>query len=455
MAKTPARRSTSRKSPAVSRRPTSKSSAAGTGPVTLKQARALARLVVPLPKGGKAALVPASPASVGVARRKLELKQEQERRRRIKEYKATLAIMKKRGVKGLGPKAEEGAGLRPRHRPSPCRRSPKATRGSTTRCRSSAAASSRGSKTSSACRSSTWRRPATRCATCWASKERKLLIEQFTDGCPAGGAVGRAAVLRRRQRHRRQPDGAVDPGLRTPTLPAAALIHQARFDAALALVRAGYEDLIGLRDGSARTTHLVFHGYDFAIPDGRGICHLGPWLKPTFDLRGFPTQATAFAVTKILLQQFAAMLASLAAAHQKVIVHQWPGHAARRPPLVAQRAASVEGRVQDFRFALPREAEGAVPERRCCSAGEPAGCQRFGDEQAVAPQSVGHHVLAGHALEHRVAHAGAVVAAQLQPLAVGRSPGTPGAGARSSRRRRRDRSRCGLERACLDLCPRR
>ena len=76
-------------------------------------------------------------------------------------------------------------------------------------------------------------------------------------------------------------------------MPPAGLIHQPRFDAALALVRAGYEDLIALRDQLSPTTHLVFHGYDFAIPDGRGICHLGPWLKPTFDLRKFPNRAAA------------------------------------------------------------------------------------------------------------------------------------------------------------------
>ena len=80
----------------------------------------------------------------------------------------------------------------------------------------------------------------------------------------------------------------------------------------LALIRAGYEDLIALRDQLSPGTHLFFHAYDFAIPDGRGICFFGPWLKPTFDFRGFPTLASRFAVTKILLQQFAAMLQSLA-----------------------------------------------------------------------------------------------------------------------------------------------
>jgi hypothetical protein len=79
----------------------------------------------------------------------------------------------------------------------------------------------------------------------------------------------------------------------------------------LALVQAGYEDLIALRDQLSPTTQLVFHGYDFAIPDGRGICGFGPWLRPTFHLRKFPTRAAMEAVVKAMLQQFAAMLASL------------------------------------------------------------------------------------------------------------------------------------------------
>jgi len=86
---------------------------------------------------------------------------------------------------------------------------------------------------------------------------------------------------------------------------------RARFDAALELVRAGYEDLIALRDQLSPHTMLVFQGYDFALPDGRGICGFGPWLKPTFDLRKFPTLAAGQAVVKVMLQQFAAMLTSL------------------------------------------------------------------------------------------------------------------------------------------------
>ena len=281
-----------------------------TGPVTLAQARALAKVRAPLARGAKVALAATSPASVGLERRKLALKQEQERRKRIKEYKTTLAIMKTRGVKGLAPRTARRG------------RAPKST----------------GGPLQVFAEGDSWfdypapfffgggiiprlekklgvpilnlAKAGDEVRYMLGVKERKLLIEQFLRGCPAGGpwdamlfSGGGNDIV----------DNPMALWIRdfNANLPPAALIHQARFDAALALVRAGYEDLIGLRDSLSPQTRLFFHGYDFAIPDGRGICHLGPWLKPTFDLRGFPTQASAFAVTKILLEQFAAMLQSL------------------------------------------------------------------------------------------------------------------------------------------------
>jgi hypothetical protein len=280
------------------------------GPVTLAEARALARGRAPLAKGAKAALPATSPATVGLERRKLALKQAQERRQRIKEYKTTLAIMKKRGVKGLAPKtAKGGRSLKTAARPLQVFAEgdswfdypvPFFGGGLITRLEKKLGV------------------PILNLAQAGDEvrfmlgvKERKLLIEQFVKGCPAGGpwdamlfSGGGNDIV----------DNPMALWIRdfNATLPPAALIHQARLDAALALVRAGYEDLIGLRDSLSPQTRLFFHGYDFVIPDGRGVCHLGPWLKPTFDLRGFPTQASAFAVMKILLQQFAAMLQSFA-----------------------------------------------------------------------------------------------------------------------------------------------
>ena len=298
------------------------------GPVTLAQARALAKVRAPLARGARAALVATSPATVGLERRKLQLKQEQERRKRIKEYTATLAIMKRRGVKGLAPRTA-AAGRAPKSVATPLQvfaegdswfdyPVPFFGGGVIPRLEKQLGV------------------PILNLAKAGDEvrymlgvKERKLLIEQFTRGCPAGGpwdamlfSGGGNDIV----------DNPMALWVRdfNANVPPAALIHQARFDAALALVRAGYEDLIGLRDSLSPQTRLFFHGYDFAIPDGRKICHLGPWLKPTFDLRGFPTQKSRFDVTKILLQQFAAMLQSLES-HAQVTFINGQGTLAPQP----------------------------------------------------------------------------------------------------------------------------
>lgn len=150
--------------------------------------------------------------------------------------------------------------------------------------------------------------------------QRKRLIQNLKAGCPAGGPWD---VLLFSGGGNDIVDNPMAMWIRdyNPASTPVQHIHQPRFDAALALVRAGYEDLITLRDQLSPTTHLVFHGYDYAIPDGRGICNLGPWLEPTFVLRGFPkpTPSSGSAVVKEMLQQFAGMLAKFTT-HPKVSV---------------------------------------------------------------------------------------------------------------------------------------
>jgi hypothetical protein len=292
--------------------------AGATGPVTLAQARALAKVSTP----GERDATFASLAAVGLARHRLERKQRHQRRQRIKDYKATLAIMKKRGVKGLRRRAVKGG------------RAPKL------------AFKQAFKPLQVFAEGDSWfdypvpffggaiiprlenelgvpilnlAKAGDQARYMLGVKERKILIEQFTNGCPAGGPWD--AMLFSGGGN----DIVDDPMVLwikdfNATLPPAALIHQARLDMALGLVRTAYEDLIELRDSLSPQTRLFFHGYDFVIPDGRGVCFFGPWLKPTFDLRGFPTQASRFAVMTILLQQFDAMLQSLASAHANVTV---------------------------------------------------------------------------------------------------------------------------------------
>ena len=276
-----------------------------TGPVTLEQAQALA--VATSPAAAKGVVTPPpSPAEVGRKREELEADQERERRRRIREYTATMTIMKGRGVKGLSGVA--GAATQPLQvfaegdswfeYPVPLfgggiiKRLEKrlgvpilnlAKAGDEVRFMLGV-------------------------------KERQIIGEQFVDGCPAGGpweamlfSGGGNDIV----------DNPMALWIRDfdPTKTPAQQIHQPRLDAALAIVRAGYEDLVAMRNALSPTTHLFFHAYDFAIPDGRKVCHLGPWLQPTFVLRKFPDLASRAAVTKVMLQQFAAIMQSVAAAN--------------------------------------------------------------------------------------------------------------------------------------------
>jgi hypothetical protein len=114
-----------------------------------------------------------------------------------------------------------------------------------------------------------------------------------------------------------------------PGLPPAQHVHTARFDAALALVRAGYEDLVAIRDAASPATRVLVHPYDFALPDGRGVCFYGPWLEPSFAFRRFPKtpvgDAAAAAAVAEMLARFRAVLAQLAAAHAGVTLVETQG----------------------------------------------------------------------------------------------------------------------------------
>jgi hypothetical protein len=303
------------------------------GPVTLEEARALARARQPKRALRRvAAGPPATPASVGAERERLEQERRAERARRMREYTETMEIMKRRGARRSGPK-----------------------RAATGRRRAPGAAASFQPLQVFAEGDSWFDYPpflikggviprlesrlgvpilnmakaGDEVRFMLGVEQRIRLAECLTEGCPAGGpwdallfSGGGNDIV----------DNPMALWVRdwNPAVPPATLINQPRFDVALALVRAGYEDLITLRDQLSPGTHLVFHGYDFAIPDGRGICHLGPWLKPTFDLRGFPTRASAFAVVEAMLKQFAAMLTTLTA-HPKVTFINGQGTLAPQP----------------------------------------------------------------------------------------------------------------------------
>ncbi len=303
--------------------------AAPSGPLSLEQARALAQTILQrdprsaakAPKR-KSPAQQASPATLGLERRRLERARHKERQQRQREYALTLDILQQRGVKGLARPARKGGSRKKARRADPQQPLRVLAEGDS------------------------WfdypvpffgggviprlekrlgvpilnlAKAGDEVRFMLGVTERKDIVEQLSQGAPdrepwdvllfSGGGndiVGDPLALWLRDFD--------------PELEPAQLIREERFAAVLRLVRAGYEDLIELRDTLSPTTQLVFHAYDFALPDGRGICHLGPWLKPAFDLHGFPDLSSRFEVTRVMLQRFAAMLVELGQGHERVLV---------------------------------------------------------------------------------------------------------------------------------------
>ena len=213
VAKTSARRTRKAKAAAKSAaRP--RKAPIGAGPVTLDEARALARARQPKRALRRAPVgPPATPATVGEERERLEQQQRAERERRMREYSDMMEIMKRRGARRAAPK---GAAKGRRRAPGcPGRRVPAAAgvRGGRLVVRLSAV-SDQGRHHSAP------REPARRSDPEPGQGRRRSPLHARSRAAPApcavadrrlpgGRTLGCVAVLRRRQRHRRQSDGAV------------------------------------------------------------------------------------------------------------------------------------------------------------------------------------------------------------------------------------------------------
>ena len=263
----------------------------GGGPVTLDEARALARARQPK-RALRRALAgpPATAATVGEERERLEQQHRAERERRIREYKDTMEIMKRRGARRAAPKGVAKGPAKGR------RRAPGAPAAGFQPLQVFAEGDSWFDYPPFLFKGGIIPRVESRLGVpilnlakagdevrfMLGVEQRLRLTQLLTEGCPAGGPWD---VLLFSGGGNDIVDNPMALWVRDwdPTIPPAAHLNQPRFDTALGMVRAGYEDLIILRDKLSPNTHLVFHGYDFAIP-GRPW-HLPPRAVAETDLR--------------------------------------------------------------------------------------------------------------------------------------------------------------------------
>jgi hypothetical protein len=93
----------------------------------------------------------------------------------------------------------------------------------------------------------------------------------------------------------------------------------ARFDR----LRSAYVDLVHLRNENRPDCKIYIHGYDWAIPSGRGAVmwriKVGPWMKPFLLQKGITDPADQRAIIRELLRRFNEMLDGIAADNPDVV----------------------------------------------------------------------------------------------------------------------------------------
>jgi len=321
MAKKKTARRTARTAKKTAKRAKPKASVAAQGPVSLAQAKAIAIQRRAAKPAVKKAVADASAGTLATERRRLALRKRADLKERIKLYEDTYAVMLERGVKNLAPKPKAPGAKAP---------GAKAPTGAPLRIMAEG--------------DSWFDYPVPFFGGGLIDRLEKRLGLPILNSAQAGDEVRYMLGVEQRTKLEALFDRANQQGKPWDVLlfsgggndivgeplclwvepwtagtPPAALIDKPRYDAALGIVRAGYEDLIAMRDRKSPGTRLVFHAYDFALPTGKGICMLGPWLKPAFDYRGgYPDLAARAAVVKAMLLQFAQMLAALQASHPNV-----------------------------------------------------------------------------------------------------------------------------------------
>ncbi|MCX7384226.1 MAG: SGNH/GDSL hydrolase family protein [Alphaproteobacteria bacterium] len=119
-------------------------------------------------------------------------------------------------------------------------------------------------------------------------------------------------------------------------------INDAAVAGILAIITAGYRDLIALRDQFAPQAHILLHGYDFAYPDNRDAKLLfidvaGPWLFPSLKDRGWMQDPKVKAdldigcrIVKTILTRFNSSLVTIAAQHPNVTLVPTQGTLTRK-----------------------------------------------------------------------------------------------------------------------------
>lgn len=98
-------------------------------------------------------------------------------------------------------------------------------------------------------------------------------------------------------------------------------LNKRTIKAAFAILQVHYEELFEIRNRYSPGTYILLNAYDFAIPNGKGVCFLEPWIEPGLDIRNVPKWINfRREIVKLFLKEFDRLLDKLARSEKRVIV---------------------------------------------------------------------------------------------------------------------------------------
>jgi hypothetical protein len=81
---------------------------------------------------------------------------------------------------------------------------------------------------------------------------------------------------------------------------AASWFKKTETDELFSSIKAGYERVVYLRDTFCPSVPIVTHCYDYAQVTGKGLLWFSPWIKPSLDKIGMPTNLHSGAIRFII-----------------------------------------------------------------------------------------------------------------------------------------------------------
>ena len=101
-------------------------------------------------------------------------------------------------------------------------------------------------------------------------------------------------------------------------------INRTTTDARFDRLRSAYLDLVHLRDESRPSCRVYVHGYDWAVPSGKGAkmwgIKVGPWMRPNLEAKGITDPGDQQQIIHWLLERFQDLVKKIAEQPDVVLV---------------------------------------------------------------------------------------------------------------------------------------